>query len=74
MIVFSRGTNVRTIISLVFALSQYSKALYASFYSSILYSDVVKRWQGLGLGYLLFLIILGPFPLSGRVIVNLIIF
>lgn len=52
-----------------FTVSQYSKALYASFYSSVLYVDVVKRWQGLGAGYLLFLIILGSIPLSGRVIV-----
>jgi hypothetical protein len=52
-------------------LSQYSKALYASFYSSVLYSEVVRRWQGLGMGYLLFLIILGAVPLSGRVIVAL---
>ncbi|CZH09544.1 MULTISPECIES: DUF1189 family protein [Legionella] len=50
-------------------LSQYSKALYASFYSSVLYADVVKRWHGLGIGYLLFLIILGAIPLSGRVII-----
>ncbi|WP_238584019.1 DUF1189 family protein, partial [Legionella drozanskii] len=50
-------------------LSQYSKALYASFYSSVLYADVVKRWHGLGMGHLLFLIILGVIPLSGRVIV-----
>ncbi|CEG57836.1 DUF1189 family protein [Legionella fallonii] len=50
-------------------LSQYSKALYASFYSFVLYADVVKRWYGLGIGYLLFLIILGAIPLSGRVIV-----
>ncbi|CDZ78337.1 hypothetical protein BN59_02647 [Legionella massiliensis] len=49
-------------------LSQYIKALYASFYSSVLYVDVVKRWQGFGMGYLLFLIILGSIPLSGRVI------
>jgi len=48
---------------------QYSKALYASFYSSVLYADVVKRWHGLGMGYFLFLIILGSIPLSGRVIV-----
>jgi hypothetical protein len=53
-----------------FTLAQYSKALYASFYSSVLYSDVVKRWQGLSMGYLLFLIILGAIPLSGRVIVE----
>lgn len=52
-------------------LSQYSQALYASFYSSALYSDVVKRWQGLGLGYLLFLIILGSIPLSARVMLAL---
>ncbi|KTD37685.1 hypothetical protein Lnau_0616 [Legionella nautarum] len=50
-------------------LSQYCKALYASFYSSVLYAEVVKRWQGLGLGYLLFLIILGAIPLSGRVMI-----
>ncbi len=50
-------------------LSQYSKALYASFYSSILYTDVVKRWRGFGMGYLLFIIMLGAIPLSGRVIV-----
>jgi hypothetical protein len=49
---------------------QYSKALYASFYSSILYADVVKRWQGSEMSYLLFLIILGAIPLSGRVIVE----
>jgi hypothetical protein len=49
---------------------QYSKALYTSFYSSILYADVVKRWQGSGMGYLLFLIILGAIPFSGRVIVE----
>lgn len=50
-------------------LSQYSQALYASFYSSVLYADVVRRWHGLGMGYLLFLIILGAIPLSGRVMV-----
>lgn len=50
-------------------VSQYSKTLCASFYSPVLYADVVKRWQGLGMGYLLFLIILGAIPLSGRVIV-----
>jgi len=50
-------------------VSQYSKALYASFYSSVLYADLVRRWQGLGMGYLLFIVILGAIPLSGRVIV-----
>lgn len=49
-------------------VSRYSKAVYASFYSSVSYADVVKRWRGLGMGYLLFLIILGTIPLSGRVI------
>jgi hypothetical protein len=49
---------------------QYSKALYSSFYSSILYADAVRDWQGSGMGYLLFLIILGAIPLSGRVIVE----
>ncbi|HAU1788021.1 TPA: DUF1189 domain-containing protein [Legionella pneumophila] len=48
-------------------ISQYSKTLYASFYSSVLYADVAKHWRGLGMGYLLFLIILGAIPLSGRV-------
>lgn len=52
-----------------FTASQYSKALFASFYSSVLYMDVVKDWRGLGMGYLLFLIILGSIPLSERVIV-----
>lgn len=51
-------------------LSQYSKALYASFYSSVLYTDVVKRWHGLGMKYLLLVIMLGAIPLSGRVIVE----
>jgi hypothetical protein len=50
-------------------LLKYSKALYASFYSSALYSDVVRSWHGLGIGYLLFLIILGAIPLSGRVVI-----
>lgn len=51
-------------------LSQYSQTLYTSFYSSALYADVMKRWHGLGMGYLLFLIIFGAIPLSGRVIVE----
>lgn len=52
------------------SIVQYSKALYASFYSAVLYADVVTRWQGLGIGYFLFLIILGSIPLSGRVIIE----
>lgn len=51
-------------------LSKYSKTLYASFYSSVLYADVVKRWHGMGMVYLLFFIILGAIPLSGRVIME----
>ena len=50
-------------------VSQYCKAFYASFYSSVLYADVVRRWCGSGMGYLLFLIVLGSIPLSVRVIV-----
>lgn len=50
-------------------LSRYSKALYSSFYSPVLYANVVRCWHGLGTGYLLFLIILGSIPLSGRVII-----
>ncbi len=49
-----------------FAVLQYSKTLGSSFHSSLLYVDVVKRWNGLGIGYLLFLIILGSLPLSYR--------
>ena len=49
---------------------QYTKALSASFYSPVLYADVIKRWQGIGIGYLLFLIILGAIPLSYRVSVT----
>ena len=50
-------------------LSHYSKALYTSFYSPTIYADVVKRGRGLRMGYLLFLVVLGTLPLSGRVIV-----
>lgn len=52
------------------SISQYCKALYGSFYSSVLYADVVKRWHSLGMGYLLFLVILGAIPLSGRIIIE----
>lgn len=51
-------------------LSQYGKALYSLFYSSALYANVVRHWQGFGIGYLLFLIILGTVPLSVRVVIE----
>ena len=50
-------------------LGRYTTTLYRSFYSSVLYADVVKRWHGLGIAYLLFIIMLGVIPLSARVIV-----
>ena len=52
------------------AVLQNRKILYASFYSAALYTQVVKHWHGLGMRYLLFLIMLGTIPLSGRVILE----
>lgn len=46
----------------------YWRTLYLSFYSSRLYPDVVKRWQGFGIGYLFLVIALGSIPLSGRIL------
>jgi hypothetical protein len=40
-----------------------------SFYSATLYRDVIENRQNLGLCYLLFLVMLGVMPLSGRVMV-----
>ncbi len=48
----------------------YYRALYLSFYASRLYIDVVKRWQGFGLRYLLIVIVIGAVPLSSRIIVE----
>jgi len=48
----------------------YWRALYLSFYSSRLYSDVVRSWQGVGIGYLLLAVTLGSIPLSGRIILQ----
>ena len=48
-------------------VSQHCKTLWASFYSSHLYVDAIKRWHGLGVSYFLFLIILGTVPFSCRV-------
>lgn len=49
---------------------RYWQALYMAFYSSRLYVDVVKRWRGCGLLYLLILISLASIPLSIRVIID----
>lgn len=46
---------------------QYFRALGTSFYSSRTYAETIKFGKGLGLGYLLFLIILGTIPLSARI-------
>ena len=48
----------------------YRQALYRSFYSSRLYIDVAKRWKGLGIVYLLLIIMLGAIPLSIRIIID----
>jgi len=48
----------------------YRQAFYLSFYSSRLYIDVAKRWKGLGIIYLLLIIMLGAIPLSTRIIIN----
>lgn len=53
---------------LISVVPQYGKTFYASFYSSFLYADIVKRWNGLGIRYLLLLIILGVIPLSWRIV------
>jgi hypothetical protein len=68
--IIPRGLMYNKLSHWLSTVSQYGKTLYSSFYSSVLYTDVVKRWHSLGMGYLLFLIILGAIPLSGRVIVE----
>ena len=52
-------------------LTQYFKTLGAAFFSSSLYVRVVKHWHGLGMGYFLFVIILGAIPLSVRMNIEL---
>lgn len=44
----------------------YWQALYMCFYSVRLYIDVIKRWHGAGLTYLLFLLMLAGVPLTLR--------
>lgn len=44
----------------------YWQAVYLSFYSPQLYVDVGKRWKGMGLKYLLFLLLLLMIPLAIR--------
>lgn len=46
----------------------YWRAIYMSFYSSRLYVDVAKRWQGFGILYLLLVIAIASIPLSARII------
>ncbi|CDZ79065.1 hypothetical protein BN59_03381 [Legionella massiliensis] len=46
----------------------YWKALYHSFYDNELYVDVGKRWKGLCLGYLLFVIFIMSLPFTTRLI------
>ena len=49
---------------------RYFRALYLSFYAPALYVDVVKRWQGVGIGYILMVIAIGSIPLSSRIIIE----
>jgi len=65
---FARGVMKNRLHRWFSNVWRYIKAILPSFYSSALYAEVVKRWQGLGVGYLLLLVILGSIPLSGRVI------
>ena len=46
------------------------QALYLSFYSSALYIDVAKRWRGLGLIYLLLMVMLTTFVYSIKNIID----
>lgn len=48
----------------------YWQALYHSFFNNRLYVDVGKRWKGLGIGYLLFLMFVVTLPFSLRVIID----
>lgn len=52
-------------------LYKYWQALFLSFYSSKLYIDVVKRWRGLGIKYLLFFLLIVCIPLAIKNIVNM---
>lgn len=49
---------------------RYWQALYLSFYESRLYVDVVKRWTGLGLIYLLLLVSIATAPFAIRLAVD----
>lgn len=48
----------------------YWQALYLSCFSSRLYVDVVKRWKGYGVLYLLLVVAIGAIPISVRVLMN----
>lgn len=43
------------------------QALYMAFYSGDLYQDVLRRWHGVGAGYLLLLVVLSWLPLLVKV-------
>lgn len=45
-------------------LYKYWQALFLSFYSSKLYIDVVKRWKGFGIKYLIFFLLIACIPLA----------
>ena len=48
----------------------YWQALYMALYSSRLYIDVAKRWQGYGILYMLLLIVIVSTPLSVRIMLD----
>ncbi len=50
---------------------KYWQALFLSFYSSKLYIDVVKRWRGLGIKYLLFFLIIVCIPLATKYTISM---
>lgn len=52
-------------------LYKYWQALYLSLYSSKLYVDVVKRWRGLGIKYLLFFLLIICVPLAIKNIISM---
>lgn len=47
---------------------KYWQALYLAFFSSKLYVDVAKRWKGLGLLYVFFVLAIATLPFSLRII------
>ncbi len=62
-----KGNSLKLVDAPLFS---YWQALYMSFYSKSLYVDVVKRWQGLGVLYLLLVIALVMIPVSARMMID----